>query len=239
MRTSRPSVGPTPPGLSVTRSGRPLQNTGLVQEEPHLVRIEDVLDDEETGLVHEVPCLSDEIVQVRRTLKGPRDVQRLAVGIPEVGRVGVEDRATVVEGAEGGLPAHEPQGLAPRGSHPTAVEEPRRGVQISGEPDERLQVQVDHRVGPVRSLDHLHRSIPREVGVGAGRSAQAQRTQSLHVGPGQRPVARGDPPGEVLAVEVGGSPRGVGREASASRSVVSVTHGHSVAARLSRCTEEW
>ena len=131
----------------------------------------------------------------------PGGVERVARPVAQVGRLRIEHRNPVEQGAQAGLPPDEPQRLAAGDLGPAAVQQPRRGVQVRDQTQPRVQIHLDHGVGVLLTLEDRHRTALGSVGVAAGRSPQTDRTEPLHIGERQRPVARCDPLRKVDGVE--------------------------------------
>ena len=154
-------------------------------------------DMDQLDLVRFVGGLAVEIVEYEPT----GCVERPVVEAAEVDGVGVVDRATVEQGTQPRFPAHEAHRVAPDGLQSVCVEHCRRRVEVGDQPQPRLEVDADDRVGRLLALDQVDGAVAGHEGPTAGRGAQAEAAERLDVGPGKRPVPGRDPLREVDGVE--------------------------------------
>jgi len=129
------------------------------------------------------------------------DVRTSFVEAAEVDGVGVVDRATVEQGTQPRFPAHEAHRVTPDGLQSVRVEHCRRRVEVGDQPQPRLEVDADDRVGRLLALDQFDGAVAGHESPTASRGAHAETAQRFDVGPGEGAVPGRDPLREVDGVE--------------------------------------
>ncbi len=126
---------------------------------------------------------------------------------PRIGPNGggeIQDRPTVVERAQRGLPPLEPPEAAASHVRHARVEEPERGAQLVGEVGERLARELDERVGRDVARPDLDGLGAGHVGVGSAvvGDLEAERADAREVRRRECAIACGDPGRELLPMEL-------------------------------------